>query len=130
MNVHLKGESPFREQANVSEAKRNCGRVTDRGEEAWSKDVGPMNKNRIEASRRQGEQARNCEALVANVERRISGGRASTVDVLIWGDLASRPNGRRVLRSEESAEAVVAARKPVKKPEAFVVCEGPNERIG
>jgi hypothetical protein len=52
------------------------------------------------------------------------------MDGLIWGDLASRSNERRMVRSEESADAVVAATKPVKKPEAFVVSEGQNERIG
>jgi hypothetical protein len=33
-------------------------------------------------------------------------------------------------RREESAEAVVAAAKPVKEPEAFVAGEGLNERTG
>jgi hypothetical protein len=53
------------------------------------------------------------------------------VDVLTWGDLALRLKGRRRLeRSEESAEAVVAETKPVKEPEAFVEGEGLNERAG
>ena len=115
----------------MSEAKRNCGRATDRGEEAWSEDCGLMNKKRIRGADGQGERANGREALVANVRRRRSDSRASKVDALTWGDLASRLNGRRSQeRSEESAEAVVAASKPVKKPEAFGDCEGPNERTG
>jgi hypothetical protein len=47
----------------ASEAKRNCARVTARGEEAWSVNREPMNKNRISGAVEQGEQARNCEAL-------------------------------------------------------------------
>jgi hypothetical protein len=53
------------------------------------------------------------------------------VDVLTWGDLASCLKGQRGKpRREESAEAVVAETKPVKKPEAFVEREGLNERTG
>jgi hypothetical protein len=44
-----------REQATASEMKRNCGRVTDRGEEAWSVNREPMNKNRIFGAAEQGE---------------------------------------------------------------------------
>jgi hypothetical protein len=113
----------------VNEAKRNCGRVTDRGEEAPSEEIGPMNKNRISGDVEQGERANDREALMAKVRRRRSGGRVSKVDALTWGDLASclkgqHPRGCR----EESAEAVVAAAKPAKKPEAFVASEGLNER--
>ena len=36
-----------RKLATANEVKRNCGRVTDRGEEAWSVNREPMNKNRI-----------------------------------------------------------------------------------
>jgi len=115
----------------VSEAKRNCGRATDRGEEAWSEGVGLMNKKRIRGAVEQGERPNDRKALVAKARRRRSDSRASKVDALTWGDLALRLKGRRSKeRSEESAEVVVAAPKPVKKPEAFVVCEGPNERSG
>lgn len=115
----------------MSEAKRNCGRVTDRGEEAWSEDDGPMNKKRMRGVDEQGERANDREALVANARLRRSAGRVSKMDTLTWGDLASCLKGQRSQeRSEESAEAVVAATKPVKKPEAFVTCEGPNERTG
>jgi hypothetical protein len=48
--------------------KRNCGRATDRGEEAWSVNREPMNKNRIKGAAEQGERARNREALVAKAK--------------------------------------------------------------
>jgi len=115
----------------VNEAKRNCGRVTDRGEEARSEEDGPMNKNRISGIGEQGERANGREALMANARRCRSGGRVSKVDALTWGDLASCLKGQRSQEwSEESAEAVVAAMKPVNKPEAFVEGEGQNERTG
>lgn len=115
----------------MSEAKRNCGRATDRGEEARSEDVGLMNKKRIRGADEQGERANDREALMANAQRRRSDSRASKVDALTWGDLAPRLKGRRSQEwSEESAEAVVATAKPVKKPEAFAEGEGPNRRTG
>ena len=115
----------------MSEAKRNCGRATDRGEEARSEDVGLMNKKRIRGADERGERANDREAPVAKARRRRSDSRASKVDALTWGDLASCLKGRRSReRSEESAEAVVAVAKPVKKPEACAASEGPNERTG
>jgi len=115
----------------VSEAKRNCGRVTDRGEEAWSEEIGPMNKNRIPGADERGERANDREASMANARRRRSGGRVSKVDALTWGDLASCLKGQREKsRREESAEAVVVGVKPVNEPEAFTDDEGPNERTG
>lgn len=115
----------------MNEAKRNCGRATDRGEEAPSEDDGLMNKKRIRGADEQGERANDREALVAKAQLRRSDSRAWKVDALTWGDLASCLKGRRSKeRSEESAEAVVAASKPVKKPEAFGVSEGLNERQG
>lgn len=115
----------------MSEAKRNCGRVTDRGEEAWSKEIGPMNKNRIRGAVERGERAMDREASMAKARRRRSGGRVSKMDALTWGDLASCLKGQRGKpRSEESAEAVVAAMKPVNEPEAFIEGEGLNERTG
>jgi hypothetical protein len=115
----------------VSEAKRNCGRVTDRGEEAWSGDVGLMNKKWIRGADERGERTNDREAPVAKARRRRSNSRASKVDALTWGDLASCLKGQRERsRSEESAEAVVVATEPVKKPEASVDGEGPNERTG
>jgi hypothetical protein len=115
----------------VSEAKRNCGRVTDRGEEAWSEDVGLMNKKRIRGADEQSERANDREALMAKARWRRSDSRASKVEALTWGDLGSCLKGQRERsRTEESAEAVVAAAKPVKKPEACAVSEGPNKRTG
>jgi len=115
----------------VNEAKRNCGRATDRGEEAWSEDVGLMNKKRIRGADERGERTNDREAPVAKVRRRRSDSRALKVDVLTWGDLASCLKGQRSPeRSEESAEAVVTAAKPVKEPEVFVDGEGLNERTG
>lgn len=115
----------------MNEAKRNCGRATDRGKEAWSEDVGPMNKKRIRGDVEQGERTNDREALVAKARRRRSDGRALKVDALTWGDLALCLKGqRRLQRSEESAEAVVVATKPVNEPEVFVEDEGQNERTG
>ena len=48
----------------VSKVKRNCMRVTECGEEAWSVNREPMNKNRIEGAAEQGEWAIYHEALV------------------------------------------------------------------
>ena len=113
----------------MSEAERNCGRATDRGEEAPSEDIGLMNKKRISGVVERGERPNDREAPMANVWRRRSDSRVSKVDALTWGDLASCLKGQRSQEwSEESAEAVVATTKPVKKPEAFVACEGLNER--
>ena len=56
---------------------------------------GPMNKNRIKGAADQGERAMNREALVTKGKRRRSGGRAVKECVLTWGDLVSRPKGRR-----------------------------------
>ena len=78
-----------RKLATANEVKRNCGKVTDRGEEAWSVNREPMNKNRIQGAAEQGEQAKTREALVAKAKRRRSGGCAEKECVLTWGDLAS-----------------------------------------
>jgi hypothetical protein len=115
----------------VNEAKRNCGRVTDRGEEAWSEEVGPMNKNRIRGVVERCERANDREAPMAKVRRRRSGGRASKVDALTWGDLASCLKGQREkARREESAEAVVVETKPMKEAEVFVEMKGQTRGPG
>ena len=109
----------------MSEAERNCGRATNRGEEAPSEEIGPMNKNRIAGADERGERANDREASMAKARRRRSGGRVSKVDALTCGDLASCLKGHRSREwSEESAEAVVAATKPVNKPKAFVEVKG------
>ena len=62
------GCKSHRELITASEAKRNCVRVTERGEEAWSETREPMDKNRIEGGAEQGEQAKDCEALVIEAQ--------------------------------------------------------------
>ena len=74
----------------MSKVKRNCVRVTERGEEAWSVNREPMNKNRIEGVAQQGEWAHDHEALVTKARRRRCGGCAMKVCVLTWGYLALR----------------------------------------
>ena len=81
-----------RKLATVNEVKRNCGRVTDRGEEAWSVNREPMDKNRIEGA---AEQARSREALVVKAKRRKFGGCAVKECVLTRGDLALCLKGQR-----------------------------------
>ena len=63
-----------RKLITTNEAKRNCMRATECGEEAWSVNREPMNKNRIEGAAEQGERAANREALVVKAERRRCGG--------------------------------------------------------
>ena len=58
----------------MSEVKRNCGRVTDRGKEAWRINHEPMDKNRIEGVADQGERAKIREALVVKERWRKCGG--------------------------------------------------------
>jgi hypothetical protein len=84
-----------RKLVTANEVKRNCGRATDRGEEAWSVNREPMNKNRIKGAAEQGERARSREALVAKAKRRKSGGCAVKECVLTRGDLALCLKGRR-----------------------------------
>jgi len=45
--AHSCGWKSRHELVTASEVKRNCVRVTERGEEAWSVNRVPMNKNRI-----------------------------------------------------------------------------------
>ncbi|HEY4542493.1 MAG TPA: hypothetical protein VIG66_09000, partial [Noviherbaspirillum sp.] len=66
-------------------------------------------KNRIEGAAKQGERANNRKALVVKAKWRRSGGCAVKECVLTWGYLALCLKGRRKkIRSEKSAEAVVA----------------------
>ncbi|NUY05614.1 hypothetical protein G5S42_39420 [Paraburkholderia sp. JPY169] len=73
----------------ANEVKRNCMRATECGEEAWSVNREPMNKNRIGGAAGQGERAIDREALVTKARRRKCGGCAMKECVLTWGDLAS-----------------------------------------
>ena len=69
----------------------------------------PMNKNRIEGAAEQGEQAKDCEALVIKARWCKSGGCAAKECVPYLG--RSRLAGESpavTSRSEKSAEAVVA----------------------
>ncbi|TKC83188.1 hypothetical protein FAZ69_26250 [Trinickia terrae] len=79
----------------ANEAKRNCTRATECGEEAWSVNCEPMEKNRIEGAAEQGERATNRKALVTKAKRRKCGGCAMKECVLTWGDLALCLKGRR-----------------------------------
>ena len=67
----------------------------------------PMDKNRIEGAAKQGERACDRKALVIKAKWRRSGGCAVKECVLTWGDLALCLKGRRLCRSEKSAEVVV-----------------------
>ena len=96
----------------------NCGRATDRGEEAWSVNREPMNKNRIRGTAEQGERAKSREALVAKARWCKSGGCAVKECVLTRGDLASRLKGRR-----GSAEREVS-----RGHSSLIQGEGPNEK--
>jgi len=98
--------------------KRNCGRVTDRGEEAWSVNRESMNKNRIRGTAKQGERARSREALVAKARWCISGGCAVKECVLTRGDLASRLKGRRGNTEREVSRG----------HSSLTQGEGPNEK--
>lgn len=62
--AHTCGCKSCCELVTVSKVKRNCMRVTECGEEAWSVNREPMNKNRIEGAAEQGEWAIYHEALV------------------------------------------------------------------
>ena len=93
--AHSCGCKSRRKLITANEVKRNCARVTERGEEAWSISCEPMDKNRIEGAAEQGERAQNREALVIKAKWRRSGGCAVKECVLTWGDLASCLKGRR-----------------------------------
>jgi aspartate-semialdehyde dehydrogenase len=55
--AHSCGWKSRRKLITANEAKRNCMRVTECGEEAWSVNCEPMDKNRIEGAAEQGERA-------------------------------------------------------------------------
>jgi hypothetical protein len=62
--AHSCGCKSRRKLIMANEVKRNCVRVTERGEEAWSVNREPRYTNRIGGGAGQGEQASDCEALV------------------------------------------------------------------
>ena len=107
--AHSCGCKSRRELVTTSEVKRNCVRATERGEEAWSVNREPMNKNRIEGVAKQGEQAQDCEALVTKVRWRRCGGCAMKVcDSYLGRSRLVSERKTAVCRSEKSAEVVVA----------------------
>ncbi|MEQ2073763.1 hypothetical protein UXJ23_17305, partial [Burkholderia cenocepacia] len=79
----------------ANEVKRNCMRATECGEEAWSVNREPMDKNCIEGAAVQGERATHREALVTKAKQRKCGGCAMKECALTWGDLALCLKGRR-----------------------------------
>ena len=81
--------------------------------EAGNEGAGRRTETGCEARPSQGERASFREALVTKAKPRRSGGRATKVDVLTWGDLARARKGDAATRREESAEAVVGKSKPV-----------------
>ena len=90
------------ELATARQAKRNCARETERGEEAWSVNRESRYTNRIRGDAGRGEQASDCEALVAKGRatymRRLCG---EGLRALTPGDLAlclkAPPGGRPAL---------------------------------
>jgi hypothetical protein len=66
--AHTCGCKSRRKLTTASEVKRNCMRATDCGEEAWSVNHEPMEKNQIEGGVEQGEQANDCKALVVKAQ--------------------------------------------------------------
>ena len=109
----------------ANEAKRNCMRATECGEEAWSISCEPMDKNRIEGVAEQGERATNREALVIKARGRRSGGCAVKECVLTRGDLALCLKGRRWMPEREvSRGRSSASRGPMRHNPKH---EGPNE---
>jgi len=93
--AHSCGCKSRRKLITTNEVKRNCMRATECGEEAWSINCEPMNKNRIEGAAEQGERAYDREALVIKAKWRKSGGCAVKECVLTRGDLALCLKGRR-----------------------------------
>ena len=123
--AHSCGCKSRHELITASEAKRNCRRVTECGEEAWSISCEPMNKNRIEGAAEQGERAKDREALVIKARWRRSGGCAAKECVLTRGDLASCLKGRRLLPEREVSRGHSSAgSQPLRRERKR---EGPNE---
>jgi hypothetical protein len=66
--AHSCGCKSRRKLTMTNEVKRNCVRATERGEEAWSVNHEPMDKNRIEGVAEQGERANNRKALLVKAQ--------------------------------------------------------------
>jgi len=107
--AHSCGCKSRRKLTTASEVKRNCGRVTDRGKEAWSETASRWTRTGYEAVPIRASGQQTAKLLWSRIRRRKSGGCAVKECVLTWGDLALRLKGRRKKNwSEKSAEAVVA----------------------
>ena len=72
--AHSCGCKSRRKLITANEVKRNCVRATERGEEAWSINREPMDKNWIEGAAEQDERANDREALVIKAKWRRPGG--------------------------------------------------------
>jgi hypothetical protein len=77
-----------RELTTANEVKRNCVRVTDRGEEAWSEAVSRWTRTGYEAVPSRASGQCTAKLLWSRLRRRKSGGCAVQDRVLTWGDLA------------------------------------------
>ena len=114
-----------RKLITTNEVKRNCMRVTECGEEAWSVNREPMDKKRIEGAAEQGERAMDREALVIKARWRRCGGCAMKVCLLTWGDPTSWLKGRPVSREWEVSRGRSSASSGPTRPKPKH--EGPNE---
>ena len=91
----LGGASPPRKLTTVSKVKRNCGRATDRGEEAWSEVAGRWTRTGYRAMPTKASGHDSAKLLWSRVRQRKSGGRAMKECVLTRGDLVLRVKARR-----------------------------------
>jgi hypothetical protein len=103
MGVNLSGESPVCEDEGLKVggiptvtpidktlAEGNCGRVTDRGEEAGRQTCEATNRNRIQG--RSGQASVPCNTKPSSsIRAGKCGACAGTVHVLIRGDLTAMP---------------------------------------
>ena len=102
--AHSCGCKSRRKLTTTNEVKRNCTRVTECGEEAWSVNREPMDKNRIEGAAKQGKWACDHEALVIKARWRKCGGCAMKECDPCLGRPRFMPERATVMnRSEESA---------------------------
>ena len=83
-----------RELTTASEVKRNCVRVTERGEEGWSETASRGTRNAYEAAPGRASGQMIAKLLWSRSRRRRCGDCAGKDCVLTWGDLASWLKGR------------------------------------
>ena len=79
----------------ANEAKRNCMRVTECGEEAWSETASRWTRTGYEAVPSRASGQWTAKLSWSRLRRRKSGGCAGKDRVLTWGDLALWSKGRR-----------------------------------